>query len=189
MNRMVYLSAGHSNTPGKDRGAAANGFIEGDLTVELRDMVAKIIINRGYLVITDQNDQIIGDMVRSFKEQLKHDNGNAIVCDIHFNSLFATSTGTEVVVRQKPIGLEMKMAARLSEAISKAIGIKNRGVKTEADSARGKLHLFQQINPKEAITVLPEICFISNPTDMRFYWDAKDKVAQAIADVLIEFIC
>jgi hypothetical protein len=36
--KKLILSAGHSNMTGRDRGASGCGFIEGDLTVELRPM-------------------------------------------------------------------------------------------------------------------------------------------------------
>ena len=37
--RKIFISAGHSNKQGTDRGASGNGFIEGELTVELRDLI------------------------------------------------------------------------------------------------------------------------------------------------------
>ena len=37
--RSVFLSAGHSNRPGRDRGAAGNGYIEGELAVEFRNIL------------------------------------------------------------------------------------------------------------------------------------------------------
>lgn len=37
--RTVFISAGHSNQPGRDRGAYGNGYNEGDLTAEFRNLV------------------------------------------------------------------------------------------------------------------------------------------------------
>ena len=37
--RKIFISAVHSNKPGKDQGAAGNGFIEGQLAVELRNLL------------------------------------------------------------------------------------------------------------------------------------------------------
>lgn len=183
--KTIYLSAGHSNTPGKDRGAAANGYIEGDLTVELRDMVAAILRQAGCVVITDSNGAVTGDMVREFDKRLT---GNAIVVDFHFNAAAAPkATGTEVVTRAAASQKEKGLATVLSETIAKRLGIFNRGVKTEAQSARGKLFLFEQISDKEAITVLPEICFISNPDNMKRYTENKAALAKDIAGVLIQY--
>ena len=42
--RKIYLSAGHSNRAGRDRGASGNGFIEGELTVDARNRITKYLL-------------------------------------------------------------------------------------------------------------------------------------------------
>ena len=37
--RKIFISAGHSNKSGKDQGAQGNGYIEGQLAVELRNLL------------------------------------------------------------------------------------------------------------------------------------------------------
>ena len=54
----ILISAGHTNVPGKDRGAAGNGFIEGDEAVKIRDQVASILRGRGLEVIEDGADGV-----------------------------------------------------------------------------------------------------------------------------------
>jgi hypothetical protein len=60
---------------------------------------------------------------------------------------------------------ENAIANKLSNVISGTLGIANRGVKTELDSARRKL-VWMSL-PGEAILI--ETCFLSNESDMVRY--------------------
>ena len=81
--RTLGLSAGHTNVPGKDRGAAKAGINEGDETVVFRDMVAQKLINMGAKVIVDANSSATGSTVIAFSQKLRKTD---LAIDIHFNS-------------------------------------------------------------------------------------------------------
>lgn len=174
---------------GQDRGAVGNGFIEGNETVVFRDLVAAELKARGYAVITDNNNMVTGAMARHFDKELNNYPNGCIVVDFHFNAAGANVSGTECVVRETPTTLERNLALRISEATAKVLGINNRPLKTEKQSHRGQLYLFQTIKADEAVTVLQEVCFISNPGDMQVYTQKKKELAKAVTACLIEYAC
>lgn len=91
---------------------------------------------------------------------------------IHLNS--GGGTGVEVLVVSKD-SKAYKEADRIAGKISKALGIRNRGVKI-----RPELYVLRHTN---APALLVECCFVDNKTDYNA-WDYK-KCARAIAEGLI----
>jgi len=180
MKRRIAISAGHSNVKGKDRGAAANGYIEGDFTVDLRNLIKDILNQRGITVNTDPDDSVTFQTVALFKKYFN--TGNDICIDIHFNA--GGGTGTEVIIPDKHTPFERELGERLARVIASTIGITNRGVKLEKHTARKKL-LWMSI-PAE--TILIEVCFIDNAKDMSLYLRNKLSVAVFIADILELYI-
>ncbi len=184
MSTTFFISAGHSNVPGKDRGAAAGGYVEGIEAVHLRNIVAENLRAAGHQVIEDTDSMVTGEMASYFDAELVKTTGRDVVVDIHFNAATPQATGTEVLTRVNATRDETALASRLSVAISQALGIRNRGVKTEAQSARGRLHIFSKLSATEATVVLIEVCFITNPDDMLRYSRNVHGVGKAISDVL-----
>jgi len=81
--RTIFLSAGHSdgsNPSIKDRGAADNGFIEGLLTIELRDLIVKELNLLGIKPVTDQNSNALSQTLNFFRNKTTPD---SLVIDIH----------------------------------------------------------------------------------------------------------
>jgi len=179
MKRRVAISAGHSNVPGQDMGAKGNLLTEGSEAVILRNLIVDRFKERNEVISIDPDNSVTGKTVALFKQYF---NANDIVVDIHFNaSSNPTATGCEVLVPAVASATELEIAGTLALDISKVLGIKNRGVKTELQSARKKL-LWMTI-PGENILI--EICFISNDEDVRKYITNKEQLAKSIADVLI----
>ena len=56
MARTVLVSAGHSTVPPRDPGATANGWVEADLAVDLRDRIARELRASGVRITTDGED-------------------------------------------------------------------------------------------------------------------------------------
>jgi N-acetylmuramoyl-L-alanine amidase len=176
---MIILSAGHcpvKGDPDYDPGACANGFTEAELTKDLRDRtVAHIKANRGQ-VMTDNDAHNLAEVIRHIAS-----NEGDIVCDIHFNAGPEMATGVEVIYPYRSTQEERDLAVLLSDRLSKILGIKNRGAKDETHTARKSLAMMK---PK-GVNVLIEVCFISNPTDMKLYVEKKNDVAKMIADLLV----
>lgn len=169
----IYLSAGHYE---KDSGAVGNGYKENELCIELRDMVVPRL--GGYRVITDKDCETLSQYLARIKP------GNAsVVVEIHFNAATPSATGTEVLIADNHNTLSRDLADDLSTEIASTLCIPNRGVKTESQSARGRLAFVRQ----EGACALIEVCFISNKKDMESYQKHKEEVAEAIAELLKEY--
>jgi N-acetylmuramoyl-L-alanine amidase len=185
--RKIFISAGHSNRSGRDRGASGNGFIEGDLTVEFRNLLVSELKKLGVKAIVDKDDSISSQTLNFFRNLTTN---TCIVLDIHWNAANATATGTETLIPSQNTDFERRLAAKLSEVVANRLKIPLRGrhagfsgVKTEAESHHGRLGWMRLTGEN----VLMEICFISNPNDMRSYQENKVQLASDIANVLVEF--
>jgi N-acetylmuramoyl-L-alanine amidase len=178
--RTIFISAGHSNVLGKDRGASGNGFVEGILTVEQRNLIVKELKNLGAKVIIDDNDSILSQTMAFFRNKTTK---NCILVDLHWNAATSQATGTEVLVPVTPTKFEMDLATDLSKAIANTLKIKNRGVKTELQSARKSLGWMRLTGEN----ILIETCFISNKKDMDNYQKNKEELAKQIALILFNY--
>jgi len=176
--RTVFISAGHSNTPGRDMGAVGNGYIEGRLTVELRNLVITELAKLGIKAERDGDNSVTIETVNFIKKKLLAP--NSILVDFHFNAATPAATGAEVIIPASFSAFERDMADELSAYIAVTLGIRNRGRKTEAQTARGKLAWMRSAGEN----ILPEICFITNPGDMTSYQNKKGELAKGIAAII-----
>ena len=175
--RTIFLSAGHG---GNDVGAVGNGYNEADLTIELRDLVLKYLKQLGAKVVIDDNKNALAQTITFFKNKVAKD---SILLDIHWNAATPQATGTEVLIPATPTKFETDLATDLSKVIANTLNIKNRGVKTELQSARKSLGWMKLTGEN----VLIETCFISNKNDMDSYQKNKEELAKKIAIVLFEY--
>lgn len=175
---MIYLMAGH--TPkglNQDPGAVGvGGKREADLTMELRDLTADILRRNNLQVWEDDDTHRLADVLKFVKSKEQD-----IVLDIHFNAGPAAATGVEVIVPDRSTNEEREMAREICVAFSDKMRIRNRGVKSEKDTAR---HTLAVMRPA-GINILIEVCFISNPNDMLYYEAQKIELAYELA-VIIE---
>lgn len=181
--RKIFIGAGHSNKVGKDRGAAGNGYIEGELAVELRDLIVSKLKSLGISPIIDENSNILSETITKFKNITAT---NSIVLDIHWNAATPKATGTEVLIPSSFTNFEKTLGEKIATIISETLGIVkrgNNGVRTEAESHHGRLG-WMRLNGEN---ILLEVCFISNESDMIKYQKKKNILANNIADVLFEY--
>lgn len=173
----AFISAGHNPKGIKpDPGAVANGLHEADLTVEFRNLVVTELIKLEVKVITDKDDERLGDYLK----RIKTGNGS-VVLEFHFDAaLSPTATGTTSLYGSDADRLDIAFAKELVEITSKVLGIKNRGALSEKDSHRGSLGLMRN----QGIVALLEIGFISNPNDIKAYNANKKVLAVKIAEIV-----
>lgn len=184
--RKIYLSAGHSTNPRRDRGAAGNGFVEGDLTADLRNRVAAQLRLLGHIPITDSNDSILKETINWIRNLTT----NTCICvDFHWNAATPTARGTETFVDNKATRFELDLAFGFSDVVHRVLNIPKRGnfsgrvgVKSESESARKSLGWFRFTGQQ----ILPEICFISNKGEMDTYTERRDLLAREIAVFLAD---
>jgi N-acetylmuramoyl-L-alanine amidase len=185
--RKIFISAGHSNKPGKDQGAAGNGFIEGQLAVELRNLLVSELKSLGITPVGDADSNVLKDSITFFKNLTAKD---SIVLDIHWNAGPPSATGVEVLIPSENSPVEKNLAKDLADEISKTLSIPLRGahaglagVKTESDSHHGRLGWMRLTGEN----VLLEMCFISSKSDMESYQKNKIVVAKNIAKILYDY--
>lgn len=168
----VYVDAGHG---GSDPGALGNGYKEADLTAELAKKVGECL-SSGYgipsYVNTSGNDY-----------KLRHPEAKAMDCglfvSIHFNSLGGTGrgTGTESYIHSINSAAGSKTLQHATHTrLVLALGLTDR---KEKDA------MFAVVSGPLP-SVLLEVCFIDNASDMSTYNSKKDAVARAIAEGIAE---
>jgi N-acetylmuramoyl-L-alanine amidase len=191
--RKIFISAGHSNRAGRDRGAAANGFIEGELTVDARNRLANQLRLRGHIPLQDGNDTVLKDTLTWLRNRTTN---KCIVLDLHWNAGPSKATGIEVLIPAEHTEFEVRLAADIAKALSDTLGLPLRGaltkqypgsgkvtfkgVKTELESHHGRLGWMRLTGEN----ILIEFCFISNSRDMSSWIQNRDKACSAIAEVL-----
>lgn len=184
----LFLVAGHSHA---DSGAVANhafeagpiNLRENDLTIELRNLLYTDLSQLiGYNIFKD-ND---GDSLSVLLGKLRHGTGaNDLVIDLHFNAASnKAATGVEIFVKDNATDFEKKLALEVSDTISRTLDITNRGVKTQIQSNRGRLGIFNI----PANVILVEVCFLSNKSDMKSYIKNKHILVSRLSDKIAELI-
>lgn len=185
MSSKLFISAGHSDRSGRDRGAAGNGLIEGIEAVKIRTRVIQVLREKyGIQAVADGNDSILAESINFFRKLTSKD---AILLDIHFNAGPPTATGIETFVPDDANEKELSLAQALSTTLSAVMGIplrgnfrNRRGVRSEAESQHKRLGWMRLTGNN----VLLELCFISNASDVAKYLANFDKICETIADQL-----
>ena len=169
--RKVILSAGHGGT---DPGASGNGFIERDLAIELRDLIAAELRMLNISPLMDDNRNALKDTLAWLRGKF---GSKDLLIDIHWNAAAnPEAKGTEVIVPNLPTYFETSFAKAMLKVFTD-LGFRERGVKPESLTARKSLAWMRPT----AENILIEVCFISNPTDMKLYQANKNTIAKRLA--------
>jgi len=177
--RPLFLSAGHSNTPGRDQGAPGVKETEGVITARIRRKMVLRLRSRGYIVYSDGDDSVTKQTVNYIRSLLLPN--NALLLDIHCNSVDNPKVSrTEVVIPDKHSRFEMLAAQRLLHVSSKATTIPKGRVILEGQTYRKKL-LWMTM---DAETILLELGFISNPSDYNNIVNNEEALVIALCDEL-----
>lgn len=178
----AFLSGGH-NPKGKkiDPGAIGNGRKEADIASEFRDLVVSKYKKKypKELVITDKDDETLSDYLK----RIKTGSGSVVLefhCDASTNK---SASGCTAIVGTDSNGADKSFASELVNKTSEILSIKNRGVISEADSHRGRLGLMRE----QGTVVLLELFFISNQNDLKSYRENKEKLADALIDIIYKY--
>lgn len=102
--------------------------------------------------------------------------GAQFFLSVHLNAHSRTATGTETFVHTQPPQTSRRVAANVQRKLVAALQLPNRGVK-----ACG----FAVLSGKCA-AALAELVFISNPDDLARLRARRQRVAQALADALLD---
>jgi N-acetylmuramoyl-L-alanine amidase len=174
---MIYISAGHHyDENGADPGAVRNGIKEADLTIEFRDLVCKQLDILGAKYITDKDTETLVEYISRIKP-----GSGSVLCEFHFNAGPASANGIEVIVKDGAGKPSYDLANEICNAGVKIVGLNNRGVKEEKDTARKRIGI---LRTAAGISILPELCFISSDKDMSKWNTYKLPFALQVAQIL-----
>ncbi|OOG19122.1 hypothetical protein BWD42_04010 [Sphingobacterium sp. CZ-UAM] len=173
----LYLTAGHHF---KDSGAVANGYQENNLNIELRDLMVSEF-KRKYPSIevwTDNDSDTLSQVITKVKNQATSQD---YWIEIHFDAADVLSaSGTTALIANDAREKSLSLAKDLSSVCALTLDIKNRGVKSESESHRGKLGMLHTA----ASSVLWEVAFVSNKSDMKRFEMEKLCLAEAAVNVI-----
>lgn len=174
MSRKIFLSAGHG---GKDSGAVGNGYVERDLTIDLRNHIARELKVLGVVPSIDDDRNALAQTLAWLRGKFS---SKDILLDIHWNAAAnPEAKGAEIIIPDIASQFEKDIAKALLKVFTD-IGFRDRGVKPEMLTARKRLGWMRP----SAENILIEVCFISNITDMKLYEANKQNIAKRIASVL-----
>lgn len=174
-DRIIVIDAGHG---GSDPGAAGNGIVEKNLTLDVAKRVETKLKNAGAKVLMTRSGDTYPSLTARTEYAKKH-YAEAFV-SIHGNSATPSANGTEVFYStQNPNSNESRQLAQyIQNNIVKMANMTNRGVK-QAN--------FQVIRENNIAAVLVELGFMSNPTDAEKLKKNPDIFAEAIFQGLLQY--
>lgn len=177
---MIFISAGHHSRhlTSPDPGAIANGVKEGEVTIEFRDLVSHEL---DLLGVSHRKDSDY-ETLQHYIDRIQTGSGS-VVYECHLDAGVETATGTTCVIEVDADRLDKALAKRLSDNTASILGIKNRGVISEADTRHKRLALMKE----NGLVCLHELCFITNKNDMAKYQLKKKELAKMVAQTLTEF--
>lgn len=178
MPRKLFISAGHG---GVDPGASGNGFIEAVLTIALRRLLVVELQKLGIQANIDPDTNALRKTLAWLRGKF---GSRDILLDLHWNaSPDNKANGSEIVVPENASEFELNLSNALLKVFTD-IGFRSRGVKSETETARGRLGWMRP----NAENVLIEVCFITNKSDMLLYNNSRNIIAKRLAYVLREYI-
>lgn len=176
---MIFVSAGHAPYSVKrDFGAEGCNYKEALLTIEMRNLVTANLDSLNHKYIKDLDTETLSE----YLTRIQTGNGS-VVCEFHFDAYNGVASGATALVGDDADRLDKAFAKELVDITASILNIPNRGVKSEAESHRGRLGLMRE----QGIVSLLEICFVDNCGDMQKYQAKKTELAQAYAKILAKY--
>ncbi|RYY79915.1 MAG: hypothetical protein EOO69_04415 [Moraxellaceae bacterium] len=171
---VIVLTAGHSLV---DPGACNGKFTEAGIVREVRNGVTTILNSRGYKVINDgtgNDNQALSKAAAMVKQ-------GKIAIEFHLNAAVSkAATGVEALAQSKDKAICQKLCSALADVLDIPVRGSAGGWKDEGSGQHSKLAYVS------AGGIILELFFISNDAELQKYFERKDHVFMAIADVLTE---
>lgn len=153
MNTTIVLSAGHSALRS---GASSGGHKEHTLNLRAREALRNALLDQGYNVVMIDPMTSLASRVKWIQENFT----NSLAIEIHHNVFNSNASGAEVFYSAGDKQSFDIGSKSLRDSCEK-LGLKCRGMKLAAHSARGSLAWM-----KVPHGLLWEVCFMDNPEDL-----------------------
>lgn len=177
--KTIFVIAGHHL---KDSGAVAHGYQENQMAIDLRSRIVKNIRlqNPNIKVWTDDDSHTLSQVITQVNSLATPDD---ILMDIHFNAANnETAQGSEAYIARNAREKSIAIAGRSNEVFAKMMRTPDRGIKYDYKSQHNRLGILYT----PASSFLQEVEFITNASAMANYMDIRDRLAIAIANILIQ---
>lgn len=185
----VAIDAGHgiqgSNNSAMDRGAAANGVSESDLTLNIANSVNSHLKSFGEntLMIRDSELEVEGNSL-TFRTDLAKEGGADMFISIHINAA-ANDKASGFTVLFKDGGTNGSKNQALAESIAGSQSTMNiRGNGTTVRNNLSVLNRFSSTGP----AALVEVGFITNQGDVKLMVSKADQIGKEIATGIYKFM-
>lgn len=174
-DKLILISAGHSNVPPRDPGAVSKDgkHVEAVLALRMRDAVSKLLREKGLSVIEDGADGVNEPLRKAILLARRAD----YALEFHFNAGPPTATGIEAL----SLPSKKVFAQKLCAAIELATNFKLRGDKGWKNQDAGQ---HPRLGFCQAGGVVVELCFLSNPSDIRIYLEKENRIALELAEAI-----
>ena len=175
IKQVIVLTAGHSLT---DPGACNGHFTEANIAREVRNGVTGILNARGHKVINDgtgSDNQPLSKAAALIKQ-------GKIAIEFHLNAAAnKKATGVEALAQTKDKVICQKLCKAIADVLDIPVRGSDGGWKPENSGQHSRLAFVS------AGGIILELFFISNDAELQKYFEHKDQVFEAIADVLSTF--
>ena len=175
--KRFIIEAGHHFKPGKgDPGAVYGEFSERDLTKHAKERIA-YYLNLFYPdieVLLDSDTDTLSEVLNWIRSV---EGVDSIIYSLHWNAATPSATGVESFISNNASEKSKTMAKRANDVVVKISGLRDRGVKTESQSARGKLGV---LNTKSPATLI-EFAFITNDRDRETFFEWQEQIYITLA--------
>ena len=169
---VIVLTAGHSLT---DPGACNGHFTEANIAREVRNGVTAILNARGHKIINDgtgSDNQPLSKAAALVKQ-------GKIAIEFHLNAAAnKNATGVEALAQTKDKVICQKLCKAIANVLDIPVRGSDGGWKPENSGQHSRLAYVA------AGGIILELFFISNDAELQKYFERKDRVFEAIADVL-----
>ena len=179
--KIICLDPGHGMSNRKplvyDSGAESNGYTEAAIVMEYANVLRLELVAQGFKVVRTRVDDKDPASV-SRRDDIARAYNAVCMISLHCNAADGSARGTETFYRGED---DREFAKVLNAAVVKAMGTKDRGVKTEKESQHTSLAVMEFDK-----CWLIELGFIDNPDDrsLMLSSDIRLAVCKALADAI-----
>lgn len=183
---LIGIDPGHGW--GGESGAAAGGYLEKDINLAVAVKVRALLEEDGYRVVMTRESDELGYGLEHAAQVVNEANADVVV-SIHSNSGGGTGTEACYTYGKATDSKSLDLAVRLTDQVSRQLGLTNRGVFLENDlgrCARGGSQLY--IHDMKAPAALVEMAFMDTEADLSLLLNQQDAFARAIADAVKSYL-